>query len=274
MFDSLPKSPISVCFPCNPPINSTQFLDIDDSPEDLRYILRALLSHGGSLSDQPCVDEVSALARLGHKYQIHSLLDNVAKFLQDHFCTDFNLWSAHDDLVPTGWKPVHAIGVVNIARLLGCPSILPTALAVCCAVNGTEMVRGYERADGTRETLCTDDIARCADTARRLSQGTSAAICHAFATHKESARDSKCSDPKTCGDEMHRLLCAYADTARDRELFTDRHPFRDWKYYLGTRVDESRICEGCNIMLRDRFVERQRELWDRLPAIVGVMVEG
>ncbi|RPD53658.1 hypothetical protein L226DRAFT_532808 [Lentinus tigrinus ALCF2SS1-7] len=93
---------------------------LDDSPEDLRHILRAFLPGKGQRFvhgqlEYPTYDMISAYARLGHKYQIDHLLGQALQYLQDHFTDDFGRWftSTHETgFVPPCWKPilVHCLG--------------------------------------------------------------------------------------------------------------------------------------------------------------------
>lgn len=208
---------------------------------------------------------------MGLKYQIQVLLDNARNFLQDYFCTDFDKWSAHDKLVPAGWEPMHAIGVVNLARLLECPSVLPIALAVCCTLGGSVVI-GYERRDGTWETLSSADVERCVCASQELARGTTATFCHALVMSESDQLCAGCPDPKACAGKMRRLLVSYASGAQERDLFGDKHPFRDVRYYFGVRLNNSGVCTECKVLVKERFVAKQKELWDRLPGMMGVTV--
>ncbi|KAI0683670.1 hypothetical protein C8T65DRAFT_749390 [Cerioporus squamosus] len=117
---SLPEIPCSV-------------VTLTDDPDDLRHILRIYMAHtvtGGSLYDakSPSFDAISASIRLGHKYQMTELHDQSLAYLKYHFTDDFDVWEHHPEWCPSGWRSEEAIGVVNLARLIGEPYLLPTAL--------------------------------------------------------------------------------------------------------------------------------------------------
>ncbi|KAI0820486.1 hypothetical protein BC628DRAFT_1396652 [Trametes gibbosa] len=64
-----------------------------------------------------------AIARLAHKYEADELLLQAIKCLQTYYSAKFGVWSQHSPnshfmaCVP----PHHAIGVINLARLIGTP---------------------------------------------------------------------------------------------------------------------------------------------------------
>ncbi|EIW57011.1 uncharacterized protein TRAVEDRAFT_99074, partial [Trametes versicolor FP-101664 SS1] len=149
------------------PVESSAVVDaclvvhLSDSPEDLRHILRTYLPGINPNQQNPSFDAVSALIRLGHKYQMQALVAQGVQYLKRCFTDDLRTWSAgkfYDSNCPIQKR--HAIGIVNLARLINEPSLLPTALLICCALD-SDIVCGYTREDGTQETLTLADIGRC-----------------------------------------------------------------------------------------------------------------
>ncbi|RPD53663.1 hypothetical protein L227DRAFT_384391 [Lentinus tigrinus ALCF2SS1-6] len=128
----------------------------EDSPEDLRHVLRALLPRKGAtfvhLDAHPpstTYETIAAYLRLGHKYQVDTLFDQSLSYLKRYFTTDFDIWQQwlkHNQYqVPVEWggheSKLFAIGVVNLARLAQCDALLPSALAVCCSSMPTSSSR-------------------------------------------------------------------------------------------------------------------------------------
>ena len=114
----------------------------------------------------PSIHVLSAWVRLGHKYQIDSLVEDALGLLRRCY-PGMSLWELTDSAGgtieiyrPSSIAGVFAIGVVNLARLVDDKGLLPLALLECCKV-GAEVVHGYEREDGSRELLSPDDLARC-----------------------------------------------------------------------------------------------------------------
>lgn len=127
--------------------------------------------------------ELSAYIRLGHKYQIDALMDEALAYLKAHFSTKLSSWSALD-YVPEPFDEAVAIGVVNIARLFGCTSMLPTAFLACC--NFLDAL-GFKREDGTLEELSDDDLVRCSDAKGVLTRQLNTALVRACGTGERSA---------------------------------------------------------------------------------------
>ncbi|RDX49028.1 hypothetical protein OH76DRAFT_1351489, partial [Lentinus brumalis] len=149
------------------------FVHLEDSPEDLRHILRALFPKKTTVflqddSSRRAFHTISAYIRLGHKYQINTLFDESLSYLKECFTTDLKArqaWLDHRVQVPLEWgsyRPeIYAIGVVNLARLAHCDTILPTALAACCSLRVESLFDGFVREDGTRERLSEGDLRLC-----------------------------------------------------------------------------------------------------------------
>ncbi|RDX49030.1 hypothetical protein OH76DRAFT_1382842 [Lentinus brumalis] len=246
---------------------------LEDSPEDLRHILRALLPRQGAIFVQgveaqyPTFNELFAYARLGHKYQIDALLDQSLSYFKRCFSMDFDAWERY---VPREWgdeAEAFAIGVVNIARLTRCDAILPAALAACSSLEGEQLVAGFEREDGTRERLSEDDLKLCITGKQRLALAMSGAVIKAFALYKISGCDSVGS----CRRVVHWILEDHAD---DPGYFPMNLPFGDWDCYIQDCGGDERLCEYCLETLGDRFRAEQRTLWADLPDIFDISVEG
>ncbi|KAI0700393.1 hypothetical protein C8T65DRAFT_697345 [Cerioporus squamosus] len=138
---------------------------LTDPPGDVRHLLRMCMPHVNSspyLPATPPFPAVAACVRLAHKYQMAQLLDHSLNYLKTFYPTTLEAWIA----AGTEFKK-YAIGVVNIARLTGCDSLLPSALLICYGL-GETIVRGYERDDGSREQLSLADIGLCYEAKGRL----------------------------------------------------------------------------------------------------------
>ncbi|RDX49031.1 hypothetical protein OH76DRAFT_1351508 [Lentinus brumalis] len=245
-------------------------VSVIDSPEDLRLVLKAILPNKDGRQrrkgQRSSFDEISAYARLGHKYQIDHLVSQAVDYLKDHFTDHFDKWCKRD-YVPEGFRTVHAIGVVNIARLTNCDSILPIALAVCCTLDVKHLLRGFKRQDGTREKLCEDDLVRCLRAKETLMQEASAALLKAFS----SLLGYVCDNP-VCRPGLHKLL---NDIAADAGAVADEHPFRDWDNAgYADWFEGSPVCASCKDCLRKVLQAYQVLIWIRLPEILGLKIEG
>ena len=89
-------------------------------------------------TSKPTYEQISAWIRIGHKYQLKGLYEQSLNFLKLHYTTDLRVWCESEHFAPPGWKEVCSIGVVNLARFINEPSILPTALLACTVMNAEE----------------------------------------------------------------------------------------------------------------------------------------
>ncbi|KAI0632740.1 hypothetical protein C8Q77DRAFT_1218231 [Trametes polyzona] len=255
---------------------SCPVIPLPDSPEDLRHFLR-VLTPGRALRIgpiEPSFDEISACMRLGHKYQCDQIVQRSLDYLKEYYPNDIDVWVDDNPHDPPRFEPIHRIGVVNLARTIGADAdgLLPVALARCCLLDG-EIVSGFAREDGTRETLGEEDLARVFAGKARLMHA------NVYATHRvfRQAVAQDCRRAKTCEGVLRRLLA---------ELVTDEavmDPLR-LKYAWGSYIDrgevkkadgERELCAKCYAMLKtERVKEEQRTLFRALPGIMGVTVEG
>ncbi|KAL1938256.1 hypothetical protein VTO73DRAFT_11707 [Trametes versicolor] len=244
---------------------------LSDSPEDLRHVLRLCLPRSDSrfisfAADNLPFDMVSAIIRLGHKYQIQLMVTQGVQYLQRWFTDDLDTWAAaklyeHDCPI----KREHAIGVVNLARLVEEPSLLPTALLMCCSLD-EDIVRGYTREDGTQETLTLDDIGRCCVARARLVECMVVLTMQIF---KPSVEDSAaCTTPQKFKRVLQEMLL---DVGENVEYFAGPDIFGSW---LGLCEDLEPVkrCASCRNMLKTRDREERLEVWWKLPKYMGVTV--
>ncbi|TFK88130.1 hypothetical protein K466DRAFT_662545 [Polyporus arcularius HHB13444] len=270
-FSTQPTSPPPNAAPADCPV-----VHLDDSPEDLRHILRALLPKKSAFVELegPTFYEISAYVRLGNKYQIDALLNHSLSYLKRCFPTDFDArqeWlSDNYGQVPVEWGDrdamVFAIGVVNLSRLAQVDTILPSALAVCCCLTAKQLVAGFNREDGSPERLSEEDLIRCIAGMRQLTYEASAAVVAAFARFSPRA----CKAGTACQNAIQELLRDYAEEA---PYFPVDNPFRDWEGWITEYWKES-VCHECRVEVRERFRAQQRKMWARLPQIFDLTVDG
>ncbi|RDX48999.1 hypothetical protein OH76DRAFT_1351456 [Lentinus brumalis] len=260
---------------------------LEDSPEDLRHVLRALLPKKSALVDfaaeRPTFHEISAQARLGHKYQIDTLFERSLSYLKTCFTTDFDarqrwLTGNRYSQVPVEWgghgDKVFAIGVVNIARLAQADTILPSALAVCCSLAATRLVKGFEREDGSWERLSEEDLELCFTGMRRLAHEASVAVVTEFARF---ILPNGCTGEADCQNAINQLLSDYGDNSEP--YFPSKNPFRDWDDWITeyweeeVEPEEDAVCETCSAKILKGFRVQQRDTWKRLPDIFDLPVK-
>ncbi|KAL1938153.1 hypothetical protein VTO73DRAFT_11982 [Trametes versicolor] len=276
---SLPQ-PVSSTSPESTHISDAcPVVHLSDSPEDLRHVLRICLPRNDlrffSLSegqDTPSFDMVSALIRLGHKYQMQAMVSQGIQYLQRWFTDDFLVWSEgplYEDDCPI--QKEHAIGVVNLARLVDEPSLLPTALLACCALDET-IAHGYTCEDGTRETLSADDLGRCFAARTTLAARM---LTLALRIFEPRVRDSDaCTGRAACARVLQHVLLEVRGRA---DHFAHPDVFSSWLEPFEEEEGTSFLdgcCASCRKMLRRRDMRERLEVWLELPEIMGVRVDG
>ncbi|PIL24773.1 hypothetical protein GSI_12659 [Ganoderma sinense ZZ0214-1] len=101
-----------------------------------------------SLSD-PTYHQLFSVIRMAHKYQCEALLELCVAYLKRFYHDSFDGWRDNSTCMsPPRFERIHAIGVVNLARLLGHPKMLPSVLMACCLLDA-EIADGFAREDGT-----------------------------------------------------------------------------------------------------------------------------
>lgn len=211
---------------------------------------------------------ISALARLGHKYEMDHLVKQALDYLKAHFTTDVDTWRRHADVVPPGFTHLHAIGVVNIARLTDCTSVLPSAYAVCCTLSADALSRGFTREDGTQETFVHQaDFLNVMDGKTRLMRAATKACQSAF--EPSQVEGHRGNDWERCRNTVRRLMYSL-----DPALISNDDPFCATARYIGQPSEEMDMCGSCREELRRRIARERRAIWVQLPTIMNVGVEG
>ncbi|KAH9856212.1 hypothetical protein C2E23DRAFT_722714 [Lenzites betulinus] len=249
--------------------NACPVIPLHDSADDLRHALRVFVP-GNSLrsvagATEPTYDEVAACIRIGHKYQIDELVQRNITFLQKLYPSDYNSFLAtRRNHRPPSFTRAHAIGVVNLARLVNVPSLIPIALMECCTI-GANIVHGLLHADGTREMLTPEDLGRCFVGRARMGQA-SARIAHQM-FRQTVARG--CRRPACCQRVLLRLLTELGDGRI--ELVSNIDWWASWTEYVDGKDEDRELCGRCYRMLdEDRPMQLQREVWGVLPTMMGL----
>ncbi|PIL26281.1 hypothetical protein GSI_12037 [Ganoderma sinense ZZ0214-1] len=254
-------------FPC--PV-----VHVSDSPEDLRCLLRACLSKRLScLYDEqyPPYNDISAAIRLGDKYKITQLYSQALDYLKFYFPSSFNNWRELKDYTPPGWEKFEQIGVINLARLTGELSLLPSAFIACVwAESGKPELEGighgFTKEDGTRDLLSPGDLTVCFEAQSRLCR---AAITTAMRTFKPVA-SPECKMPAACKKALRNVLLSLEQKV-DEPVSGD--PFTPYDHFV-TAPGGLAVCPPCTDMVLERSKKERKAVWDRLPELLRIEVPG
>lgn len=193
------------------------------------------------------------------------LLDNALRYLKMYYPTDFDKWRALDEYGPPGFDQPrsYAIGVVNLARLTGENGLLLMALLVCCTIpEAADLIRGFEREDGSREQLSLDDIALCVDAKITLTE-LSIKIMLGICRQRVSLA---CQTVQSCSQAFKDVL-SELEATEDPIVHFD--PSVDG-FGLREVLEAADLCFPCQAMVNEGNVRERKAAWDRLEAIFDI----
>ncbi|KAI1795285.1 hypothetical protein LXA43DRAFT_939155 [Ganoderma leucocontextum] len=242
-----------------------------DSPDDLRHFLRELLPTARTLSVRyrsnaalaTTFTQMSAVIRLSHKYQVEDILAQAVACLNDSFTR-----GDIKDIGADSADPTHAIGAVNLARLVDVPCILPPAFLVCCSIGG-KVFDGWKRADGHVEYLDPDDLRRCMDGRDALAREALSLLMRVFplgAAFKCGRTDCREAMTQMREDALNDLSASSSQC----NLMSGWHPF----ITKHTGLHGQRLCWKCDSELEARSSGARDDIWNRLPQLFNLQIKG
>lgn len=213
---------------------------------------------------------VAAIVRLSHKYQLDYVRDDFLERMKSCFGTDCGDWqsvSRHNGNHAMRFRDTDAISVVNIARLTGADSMLPTALYLCCQLDAEYIISGYRRTpDDTVESLSPEDAATCVNARQSLVRKSLAdaldifnpsLICHNDDDRCRSAIDTL----------RQNRLAQRADVLM--RLFSGLRPNL---LLIGGIKRQGLLCRACTDALRGAELKVFKNNWEDLPRLLCVNV--
>ncbi|KAM5539630.1 hypothetical protein V8D89_006739 [Ganoderma adspersum] len=241
-------------------------IHLSDSPEDVTHFLRVLFPT--ELSQQTRIldfHQISAIIRLAHKYNFPDLLDQTITLLQQHFTSDFDIWNDN----PVQYAS-ESIAVINLARLVGIPSLLPSAFYMCAALHGA-ILDGFEREDKSVEYLSQEDVKRCMNGWNKLVEASLALIVHIFSLTANPSRADACDRRIKCPVALHAMM---GDAVAEC-MQSSVSALASWGPFIQHNFPRDvQLCENCKQAAVDRDYTARRRLWEELPAIFDIEVDG
>lgn len=109
------------------------------------------------------IDAALALFRMGSKYQVDHVRDEILSRLEQCFPTILDSWTPNlcmgQKYPPLIIQPQDSIAVVNLARTHNLPNLLPPALYMCCQLTPRQLVHGVRYSEAGRlERLSKSDL--------------------------------------------------------------------------------------------------------------------
>ncbi|KAH9833975.1 uncharacterized protein C8Q71DRAFT_770391 [Rhodofomes roseus] len=248
---------------------------LTDRPEDLRHLLRVIY-HGNRYyrpDEQLEFAAVAALVRLAHKYQIDHVRDAYLWRMKSCFCTELATWEIVTEGPGYGspimkFRLADAIAAVNIARLTGTESMLPSALYLCCRLGTERLLNGCSCPDGTLESLDPADVIKCIDARHILHQKY---INTRFELYNPIRPSLQCLECRTKVEVIRqRIMCPRLTTMK----FAVDLLLSPFCTRFDIRQTEGRIyiCPECQSVLRMAEESLRKETWTELPQLLGIEV--
>ncbi|KAF9034391.1 hypothetical protein BJ165DRAFT_1513537 [Panaeolus papilionaceus] len=242
-------------------------IHLQDTAEDVTILLTAIYDHGKYDSMHKIrFKEVSALLRLGSKYDISSLRDNALQRLRAEFPTTLDEWDRLDVEYKTMSDSVDIclFDVITLAYNEGILSILPVLyyfyLCDGASLAPSQIFYGIERSDGTKATL---PFILQRDIILGREELMSKARLHPFKWLRDEPGVVDCYKPKGCRAIRNKLIES-SWLAPDPVGF----PFDKWSDRI-TDEDLSQLCLDCKADAEIAH-EGREELWNLLPTLFNL----
>ncbi|KAH9842444.1 uncharacterized protein C8Q71DRAFT_203514 [Rhodofomes roseus] len=250
-------------------IDGCVVVQVHDPPGDIEILLSALYDgctfNVGAKNRLP-FSTVACLIRLGHKYQMESILTGAISRLKTCFpalyadaCMLRNRRSSY-----MSFKDEDAVAVVNLARLTQTGIVLPGALFVCALLPNELLLHGVPRGDGTMERLAPEDIVRCLNGRECLVRA--ARTRFEWLLLEDMYTSDDCSQEEECQPAMERMA---KDIARQGLLSN----IDFLNVMLAGQHETNNMCVSCRQMLDDDDNNVCVYIWSNLPEYMGVPVK-
>ena len=218
---------------------------------------------------------ISALLRLGHKYNIPGLQESATIRLRTCFPETLENFknSLTIDLGFTGegylqFEPPlirmrleEVPGVVNLARTYNLPTLLRPAFYLCTQIPMEELIKGYTDQDGTLVQLSKDDLATCISGSIYLMQHEFLEVS-TFSSSPTGERCGYCDLDLLFRQPSPRWTAVVENAGASLQPSSWLDPHLDPEF-----ID---VCIGCTRRFRALWDAYRLKTWDELPQIFGI----
>ncbi len=214
---------------------------------------------------------LAALVRMGHKYEVESVLDESLRRLGTVYTTDFAVWNEHqhEGTSVVSLCDEDAVEAINLFRLTGQSQMLPSAFYACARLDISEILAGMERADGTLETLSAEDLELLLEGRTELVKYDAHIIAHFF----KPPLPVDCTCPSV---DLSRTLLANGSKMLLGSFpsHLDADVLGSYFTRLANSYCTSQLCRSCVDALAAYHFMLRRKVWDELPNIFDIEVSG
>ena len=214
---------------------------------------------------EPSYYEISAAIRLGDKYKITEWYSQSLAYLKCHYPSSFDSWTT-EYYGPPSWGWADVLGAVNLARKTGELSILPSAFIACISSGYVSGIgHGIPLEDGSREHLSPSDLTVCLNGIVSLRTATVTAVFRTF----KPVVSAECKTSVACKKALRDVLVNLGGAVG--HLLTG-DLFAGYKTYI--KDGHLAVCSSCTTMVQDRSLRERKDVWIRLPKLLGIDVPG
>ena len=204
---------------------------------------------------------IASCIRFGYHYGATALAQQCIAYLCQYFPSTYDEYDALTSFVPPFFEPIHAISVINLARLTGTHSLLPAAIIACSYnLSNANILAGVHWPDGTHDVLTPSDLALCLSAKLTLAHASLRRLafrCYPAASHT-------CKRPRECIAALQMMLGSAIRTPLKAAI---PYPFYPWK---PAQTDLWGLCAQCLCAVRTRDIEETRRIWGALPGMLGL----
>ncbi|KAL6298843.1 hypothetical protein BKA93DRAFT_830342 [Sparassis latifolia] len=245
-------------------VDGCPVLYVADYPDDLIYLLRVFYDDRANrmASRGLCVlMEVEALTRMAIKYQVADVRNDCVSRMRSFFTDQFADWDKHMSHGGSRSDSIRleaqneAISAVNLARLTGQHSMLPTALLLCCDIPQDELAAGVRLRNGRLDRLSPEDLKKCEEGRKTIKKAHLVGrgqICHFGTAGSDCPRKWACAE----------VLAGWLSTDRIAlERCSDQFNLAEHEL-----CDYYKLCEQCSVTVRASIIDYRRAFWKMLPS--------
>ncbi len=196
------------------------------------------------------------------------VVQQALEYLTIYYRSDYQNFGRANAHIPPNFHAEHAVGVVNMARLVDKPSLLAVAMLACCQLEGPALVAGFVREDGTPEALTQEDLGLCIQAKESLIRASLDLALRVY-----TPISSQCRIKPSCRKLLHMF---FNSTRKQDGYMTSVNPFLSWSIPLAHffRTRQESPCDERIVQLGlSNDIERDA-LWKTLPSLLGLEIAG
>jgi hypothetical protein len=239
-------------------INGCPVLRIHDSATDAAHFFTAIFNSETFLP-RPApttFEKLAAILRLATKYEVEYLRQRALDHLSSGYPMSLAQWREDEDPPATfSVFPSDALATINLAREVGCPWVLPTALYDYCKFTGpAEILRGTLQ-DGVLLALSETDKQLCSEA--REAQREASKDLENFLT---APLPDDCTGVGCL--ESRLVWLRYLNKLRQDGFWLD--PTEGWEHW---GVFSEHVCEPCLLACRKKYEDARQAVWESIPSM-------